>query len=217
MKKILLVDDHAIVRYGITQLIWKEFPGTEISTALNMDELIRHLRQDSFDLLILDINIPGGNSLQMIDVIKLRQPGIRILIFSGYDEQVYAIRYLQSGVLGYLAKNNSESELPAAIKMLLNDKRYISPVVREVLLKNSTGDSRNNENPLTKLSNRELEVLQSVIAGKTLIEIGSALNLGVSTVSTYKQRIFEKLEVHTMIELIEMARLHKWTGFGFSA
>ena len=119
MKKFLLVDDHAIVRYGIIQIIRKDFPGTEINTALNMDELIGQLRQDSFDLLILDINIPGGNNLQMVDVIKLRQPGIRILIFSGYDEHVYAVHYLQSGVLGYLNKNNAENELPTAIRMIL--------------------------------------------------------------------------------------------------
>jgi len=209
MKKVLLVDDHTIVQYGIIQLILKEFPGTEINTAGDMDEMINQLRQDEFDLLILDINIPNGNNLQMIDIVKLRQPGIRILVFSGYDEQIYAIRYLQSGVHGYLNKNNSEKELPAAIKIVLKGERYISPAIRESLLDITTGNKdAQTGNPFKKLSNREFEVLQSLVNGLSLAEIGSSLNLGVSTVSTYKQRIFEKLEIENIVELVEKVRLH---------
>lgn len=207
MKKILLVDDHAIVQYGIIQLILKEFPGTHVSTAENMDQMIIQLRQESFDLLILDINIPGGNNLQMIDIVKLRQPDIRILIFSGYDEQVYALRYLQSGVQGYLNKNNSEKELPVAIKMILSGERYISAIIKEYLL-NKINGAKDIDNPMKKLSNRELEVMQSLMNGMTLGEIGSSLNLGISTVSTYKQRIFEKLEINNMLELVEKVKLH---------
>lgn len=219
MKKILLVDDHAIVQYGIIQLILKEFPGTEIKTAGDMNEMIGQLRQDAFDLLILDINIPGGNNLQMVDIVKLRQPGIRILIFSGYDEQVYAIRYLRSGVHGYLHKNNSEKELPAAIKLVLRGERYISSAIRESLLAKTMGDKdAQTGNPFEKLSNREFEVLQSLVNGMSLADIGSSLNLGVSTVSTYKQRIFEKLEIHNMVELVEKMRFHlNFTGSAFNA
>lgn len=221
MKKILLVDDHAIIQYGLTQIICMEFPGTQVRTAQNMDGLISQLRTEQFDLLILDINIPGGNNLQMIDIVKLRQPEIRILIFSGYDEQVYALRYLQSGVQGYLNKNNSEKELPIAIKMVLDGDKYISQAIQQSILDrvdaagNKTPESGN---PLKKLSNREFEVLQSLINGMTLAEIGSTLNLGVSTVSTYKQRIFEKLEIQNIIELIEKVKLHhNFSGSVFKA
>lgn len=215
MKKILLVDDHAIVQYGIIQLISHEFPETKICTAGNMDEMIQKLRQEKFDLLIMDINIPGGNNLQMVDIVKLRQPDIRILVFSGYDEEVYALRYLQSGVHGYLNKNNSEKELPNAIKAILNGEKYVSQAVRELLLNKATTDNaEETRNPLRKLSNRELDVLQSLINGMSLSEIGSSLNLGVSTVSTYKQRIFEKLGIHNIIELVEKVKLFPdHTGF----
>lgn len=210
MKQILLVDDHAIVRYGLMQLICNEFPGTEITTALNMDQVVMQLRQKSFDLLILDINFPGGNNLQMIDIVKLRQPGIRILVFSGYDEKMYALRYLQAGASGYLNKNNSEKELPIAIKLVLAGERYMSPVIKETLL-SKTIDADNN--PLKRLSNREMEVLQSLVNGMTLGEIGGSLNLGVSTVSTYKQRIFEKLEINNIVELVEKVKLyHSFSG-----
>ncbi len=216
MKKILLVDDHAIVQYGIIQIICLEFPGTKISTAQNMDEMVNQLRLEKFDLLVMDINIPGGNSLQMVDIVKLRQPDIRILVFSGYDEQLYALRYLQSGVHGYLNKNNSEKELPNAIKAILSGEKYVSDAIRESLLNKATSNDQapENGNPLTKLSNRELDVLQSLINGMTLSEIGSSLNLGVSTVSTYKQRIFEKLKIHNIIELVEKVKLfHNHSGF----
>lgn len=207
MKQMLLVDDHAIVRYGIMQLICHEFPGTEISTALNMDQMVIELRQNCFDLIILDINFPGGNNLQMIDIVKLRQPGAKILVFSGYDEKMYALRYLQAGACGYLNKNNSEKELPIAIKLVLAGERYMSPVIKETLL-SKTSDAASINNPLTKLSNREMEVLQSLVNGMTLGEIGSSLNLGVSTVSTYKQRIFEKLEIQNLVELVEKVKLY---------
>jgi two-component system, NarL family, invasion response regulator UvrY len=207
MKKILLVDDHAIVRYGLMQLICHEFPDIEISTAPNMDEMVIQLRQKRFDLLILDINFPGGNNLQMIDIVKLRQPDIRILIFSAYDETMYALHYLQAGASGYLNKNNSEKELPVAIRLVLAGERYISPVIKESLLSKTT-DISSIDNPLKKLSNREMEVLQSLVAGMTLGEIGGSLNLGISTVSTYKQRIFEKLGIRNIIELVEKVKLY---------
>lgn len=207
MKQMLLVDDHAIVTYGLMQLICHEFPGTKISTAFNMDQVVMELRQKSFDLIILDINFPGGNNLQMIDIIKLRQPDSKILVFSGYDEKMYALRYLQAGASGYLNKNNSEKELPTAIKVVLAGEIYMSPVIKETLLSKTSNAGKSN-NPLAKLSNREMEVLQSLINGMTLGEIGSSLNLGVSTVSTYKQRIFEKLEVQNIVELVEKVKLY---------
>lgn len=209
MIKILVADDHAIVRYGTMQLIKQSLPSASVSDAENLDQIIKHLNEDVFDLLILDINIPGGNSLQMLDVIRLRQPSIRILIFSGYDEQLYAVRYLQSGADGYLHKNSSENELKTAIKLILNGEKYISNSIKEHLIKGlDENKSIIADNPLKNLSNRELEVLQSLVSGLSLAEIGIRLNLGISTVSTYKQRIFEKLRISNMVELIEKVRLY---------
>jgi two-component system, NarL family, invasion response regulator UvrY len=209
MTKILIADDHAIVRYGTKQLIKHAFPSYSVSNAESLDEVIKHLNEDLFSLLILDINIPGGNSLQMLDVVRLRQPSIKILIFSGYDEQLYAVRYLQAGVDGYLHKNSCESELGTAIKLILNNEKYISNSIKEHLIRGLVDNkSIMGKNPLKNLSNRELEVLQSLILGLSLGEIGVKLNLGISTVSTYKQRLFEKLDISNMIELIEKVRFY---------
>jgi two-component system invasion response regulator UvrY len=209
MTKILVADDHAIVRYGTMQLIKQSFPSFTVSDADSLDEVIRQLNEDIFDLLILDINIPGGNSLQMLDVVRLRQPSIKILIFSGYEEQLYAVRYLQSGADGYLHKNSPESELEKAVKLILNNEKYISNLVKEHLINGSNENMPYlGKNPLKNLSNREMEVLQSLMVGTSLAEIGLKLNLGISTVSTYKQRIFEKLNISNIVQLIEKVQIY---------
>jgi DNA-binding NarL/FixJ family response regulator len=214
MIKILVADDHAIVRYGTIHLIKQAFPSVSVSDAENLDQVIKYLNDESFDLLILDINIPGGNSLQMLDVVRLRQPKIKILVFSGYDEQLYAIRYLQSGADGYLHKNSPENELQIAITLILNGEKYISNPIKECLIKGlDENKSLTSHNPLKNLSNREIEVLQSLISGLSLAETGTRLNLGISTISTYKQRIYEKLNISNMVELIEKVRLYNTDQF----
>lgn len=218
MKNILVVDDHAIVRYGTMQIINQLFPGVHVSDAEDLDQMIKCLREQQFDLLILDINIPGGNSLQMIDIVKLRQPSIKILIFSGYDEHLYALRYLQSGADGYLTKQSSESEFKKAIYLVMNNDKYISPAIKEFLL-NGIDDNKTvaAQNPLTNLSNREMEVMQSLINGLSVAEIGVRLNLQISTVSTYKHRVFDKLRISNIVELIEKVRLYNMDSFSARA
>lgn len=208
MPNILIADDHTIVRYGAALIIKELLPGGQVTEAENFNQALKLLDSQSFDLLILDINIPGGNNLQMIDVIRLHQPRIKILIFSAYDEQLFALRYLQAGVDGYLVKHSPEDELKTAIRTVLNNEKYISPTVKQHLLNGLT--TRNNipQNPLHTLSNRELEVMQLLIKGSSVAEIGTVLSLQISTVSTYKARIFEKLEVANVIELAEKVKLY---------
>ena len=216
MKNILIVDDHTIVRYGTMQIIKQLLPDVHVSDAEDLDQMIKCLREHQFELLILDINIPGGNNLQMIDIVKLRQPDIKILIFSGYDEQLYALRYLQSGADGYLTKHSSETEFKTAIHVVMNNDKYISPAIKEHLL-NGIDDTKNPviQNPFRSLSNREMEVMQSLVDGLSVGDISIRLNLQVSTVSTYKHRIFEKLQISNIVELIDKVRLHNadsvWT------
>lgn len=208
MKNILIVDDHAIVRYGTMQILKQLFPGVHVSDAEDLDQMINCLRTHQFELLILDINIPGGNNLQMIDIVKLRQPDIKILVFSGYDEHLYALRYLQSGADGYLMKHSPETELKTAIHVIMNNDKYISPAIKEDLLKGvDNNKTQASHNPLSNLSNREMEVMQSLVNGLSISEISISLNLQVSTVSTYKHRIFEKLGISNIVDLIEKARV----------
>jgi two-component system, NarL family, invasion response regulator UvrY len=206
--QILIADDHSIVRYG-TALVAKEIlPTGTIREARNFDELLKLLDSHTFHLLVLDINIPGGNYLQMIDVIRLRQPDIKILIFSGYDEQLYALRYLQAGADGYVVKQAPEGELKIAIQTILNNDKYISPAIKQNLINGLAAPKASSQNPLTSLSNREMEVMQQLIKGATIAEIGHALSLQISTVSTYKSRIFEKMEVNNIVALVEKVKLY---------
>ena len=209
MIKFLVADDHSIVRYGTMELIKQKFPGSLISETDSLDGVIQHFSKNLYDLLILDINLPGGNSLQMLDAVRLRQPSVKVLIFSGYDEQLYAVRYLRSGADGYLHKNSPESELGKAITLVLNNEKYISNSIKQHLIDGlDLNKSNSGINPLRNLSNREMEVLQSLVMGMSLAEIGLKLNLGISTVSTYKQRIFEKMNISNMVQLIEKVQVY---------
>ncbi|BAV08020.1 two component transcriptional regulator, LuxR family [Filimonas lacunae] len=207
---ILIADDHAIVRHGAMLFINEWLPGAKVWEADNFNKVVKTLEELTFDLLILDINIPGGNNIQMIDVARLKQPGIRILIFTAYDEQLYAIRYLQAGANGYLHKLASEDQIKNAIETVLADEQYMSREVKESLLRMivSNGKKTTQSNPLNTLSNREIEVARFLVQGLTLMEISKALHLQISTVSTYKNRIFEKLEINNLVELVEKVRLY---------
>ena len=209
--QVLIADDHSIVRYGTSLVIKELLPTGTIREANNFDQAVKLLDTDRFDLVVLDINIPGGNNLQMIDIVKLRQPHVKILIFSGYDEQLYALRYLQAGADGYVVKQAPEGELRAAIQTIQNNDKYISANVKQHLINGLTTRNAAARNPLSNLSNREMEVLQQLVRGASVAEIGLALSLQISTVSTYKGRIFEKMEVTNIVELVEKVKLYDST------
>lgn len=211
MKSVLVSEDHAIVRFGITAIIKDLIHPVQVVEAADFDETIRRLSEAAFDLLILDINIPGGNNLQMISAVRLRQPDISILIFSGYDEQMFGINYIQAGADGYLEKHAPEEEIRRAILTMIESGKYITPGIRTRLMEH-TGHHRlsasQEGNPLLALSGREKEVMQLLARGMSVMNISRTLNLQVTTVSTYKGRIFEKLNITNVIELAEKVRLY---------
>jgi len=208
MVNILMADDHAIVRYGTIALIREFMEEATVSEAANFDETLRQVGERPFDLLILEINIPGGNSFQMIDVLRLRQPGLKILIFTAYDEHMYGFRYLQAGADGFLMKNASEQEIKYAIRAVLNHEKYFGPSVKAYLLDKINQKKQDVANPLLTLSNRETEVVRLLIQGNGIAEIARLLHLQISTVSTYKVRIFQKLNVRNIVELVERINLY---------
>ena len=200
-KKILLADDHSVVRRG-TGLILKEiFPNTEILHADSFDTVITILNEKDIDLLILDVNLPGGNTPDMVKKAKAVQPSVKVLIFSAFDEGQYAVRYLNAGADGYLNKLTSEDKIVAAAKAILRGERYISDKIKEKILESTNGKAP--ENPLEALSNRELEIVILYAQGEGNLEIANKLNIQMSTVSTYKNRIFEKLGVNNIVSLVE--------------
>lgn len=210
MKKILIADDHSIVRLGASIVIKENFPDVQILQAQSYDEVYQHLKQERFDLLLLDINMPGGNNIQVIKEILQIQEDAKILVFSSYEENLYALRYITAGASGYLNKNTAMSELNNAISSIMLRGKYMSEAVKDLYIQKltTTKSSVDGSNPLNKLSNREMDVAKHLIKGLSVLEMSSLLNLSSSTVSTYKSRTFEKLNVHNVPELIELFKLH---------
>lgn len=210
MKSILIAEDHPIVRLGVSSIIEHMLNPVNIVEAEDLDQAVRQLTRTTFELLILDINIPGGNNLQMINTIRLRQPHIKILIFSAYDELLYGLNYLQAGANGYLSKNASEEEIENAIITVLNNEKYLSAAIKEQLMQRLSANTTLPllSNPLSTLSAREIEVMHLLLRGTGINHIAQVLNLQTTTISTYKNRIFGKLGISNIIELSEKVRLY---------
>lgn len=208
MKNILIADDHTIVRLGVAHIASTLPVPVVCHEAETFDKVISLLEIQDFDVLILDINIPGGNNLQMIDAVKLRQPHIKILMFSGYDEQLFAINYLQAGADGYLIKYSPEEEIRQAINTVLNREKYMSAATRQQLLNLLASPRENASNPLAALSAREVEVMNLMTKGVPVASIAKMLHLQMTTVSTYKTRIFDKLGINNIVELLEKVKMY---------
>jgi two-component system invasion response regulator UvrY len=198
MLNILIAEDHGIVRVGIIILIKELFTAVKIEETSNFNTTLKMLGEKKYDLLILDISIAGGNAFSMIELARLRQKDLSILVFSSYDEELYALRFLESGANGYVAKKASTDEIKIAIKKVIEKKSYVSRLVHEQLL---TSFKNKSNTGITSLSNRELEIIRLLITGIGTKETGKILNLQKNTISTYKARIFKKLEVNNIIEL----------------
>jgi len=199
---VLIADDHGVVRYGMMLLLKDLFPAASLHQASSFNEALKIIAEQHISLLILDINIAGGNNVQMLNTVKLKQPDIKVLMFSAYSEQLYAVRYIQAGADGYLHKDSSDSEIKKAVKTVLAGKNYISDTVKDAMVSTMLNGSA-AVNTLNVLSNRELEVAKLLVDGLGILEIAGVLNLHTSTVSTYKARIFEKMEVKNLADLIK--------------
>ncbi|PZR27743.1 MAG: DNA-binding response regulator [Citrobacter freundii] len=200
--QFLVAEDHSIVRMGINLLIREMYPTASVTESATFTAAIQELQKQSFDLLILDINIPGGGSATMVEAVRLRAPRLPILIFSSYEEKVHALRYMKAGANGYVHKESPSETIKIAIQKILNRESYVSDAVKEQLLQKIVGPAR-SANELADLSQRELEVMQLLIKGYSSSQIKQSLNLQLSTISTYKARIFDKLKVSNVIELAE--------------
>lgn len=204
---VVLVDDHSVVRQGMSLMLKKYFPAITVFQASSFNELIDVLKKEkNIDLILLDINMHGGNTTEMIVEVKNIQKNVRILIFSAYEEKHYALRYIQAGANGYLNKLEEEEEIINAVKQVITTGKYISSVVQ----KNVIDNLFNNElvNPLDILSEREFEIANLLVRGEGNLEIANKLNIHVSTVSTYKSRIYTKLNVDNVVGLSDIFKLY---------
>ena len=207
MSNILLADDHSVVRSGIKSLIKDKIGSYKIDEAENENEVVNAVKGCNYDLIILDINMGNSDFIKLMDLLSLKCPDTSILIFSMHPEGIYGLRCLQLGARGYLNKTASDEEIVLAIKTVLNGKKYINAALAEILSQNSHNKIPNN--PFQNLSSREIEIALLLNSGKSLTEICTILNIQYSTVNTYKRRIFEKLNVDSILSLSRlMQTLH---------
>lgn len=206
MTRILLVDDHAIVRAGLRALLETADPEMQVAEAENAAEALRRLREQAWDGLILDISLPGKPGLEALKQIHQLYPDLPILVLSIHSDREYGIRALRDGALGYLNKTCSLELLLQAVRQTLNRQHYISPTLAQSLtgtLQKPSPTARHH-----RLSDREFEVLHLTAAGQTPMQIAERLNLSVKTIHTYRRRIMNKLELENSAELIRYAYRH---------
>ncbi|CAG4991452.1 Response regulator UvrY [Dyadobacter sp. CECT 9275] len=202
MKHILIAEDHAVVRIGTKHLLQSLIPDAVVSDVDDFDKIIQAIDVQYYDLLILDINIPGGNNTKMVELIRAKSPSIKILMFSSYDEQLYGLLYLQAGADGYLSKDAPEEEFKSAVLSVLNNRKYMSQDMQQLNINRLINPKEFMPDPVVTLSPRETDVMNLLKEGLGTAKIAEKLNLQLSTVSTYKARIFEKLGVKNIVELI---------------
>lgn len=207
MIHVLIVDDHTIVRKGIKQLL-EDTPDIRVSgEAEHTAEMLRKIHHHHFDVVVLDISLPGRSGVEALKQLKNIKPDLPVLILSMYPEDQYALRVIKSGAAGYLTKESAPAELENAIRKVSAGKRYISSKVADTLADHL---HESGETPTYKiLSDREFEVLRRIAAGETLTQISQNLSLSVKTISTYRTRILNKLNLTNNSELIRYAIQHR--------
>jgi DNA-binding NarL/FixJ family response regulator len=206
MVRILLADDHQIVRSGLKMVIESLFLQVDVDEAWDGESALRLIKARLYDLIILDVSMPKTDSFGLVANILAHAPSSKILICSMNAEEVYAKKYIQSGASGYLSKKSTSAEIKDAITMVLDGRKYISPALANKLTEQALGTTKGNL--FDSLSAREFEILQHLVRGASVGEISRTLSLHTSTVGTHKGRIFEKLKVRNLVELNELAKVH---------
>src|SRR5690242_13332411 len=203
MFRILIADDHAIVRKGLRQLILEDYPTAIIEEVSNVESLIALVIKGEWDLIISDISMPGRSGLEALQQIKEINPRIPVLIMSMHPEDQYALRVFKAGASGYLSKDAVHEELMTAIRLIRNGRKFITPSIAEKLA--GALDTDADKEPHEYLSNREFDVLKMLAGGKSISEIADQLSLSATTVSTYRARILEKTGMKTNADLTRYA------------
>lgn len=199
MAKILIADDHAIVRAGLRQFIVEE-PGLEVTgEAQSGTEAVELVRNQPFDVVLLDIAMPDKNGIDALRQIKQIRPDLPVLVLSTFPEEQYAVNVMRAGASGYISKEAAPTQLVAAIRTVLQGRKYVGPTLAQILAAELNGDATK---PLhASLSQREFQIFCKLAAGKSVSEIGAELFLSVKTVSTYRARILDKMNLKTNADL----------------
>ena len=199
MIRILIADDHAIVRRGVKQIITDEFPSAIIAEVSDVESLIMRVMKEDWDVIISDISMPGRSGVEALEQVKQIKPGIPVLMMSMHPEDQYALRVLKAGASGYLNKSSVHEELIKAIHTVRIGRKYITPSIAERLAGTLNAPAEKQLHEI--LSNREFEILKLIAFGKSISEIASQLSLSATTVSTYRSRVLEKMSMKSNADL----------------
>lgn len=200
---IAIADDHFVVRKGLISILTDAYPFAQIDEAGDTAELIKLISKNKYDIIITDLSMPGRSGVEMVKQIKEITPKTPLLVLSNHPPEQFAVRTIRAGANSYLTKESAYDELVKAVETLLNGKKFITPDIANLLADAFSGD--NTENPTEILSDREFEVLKLLAQGKTISEVAEHLSLSVNTISTYRARILEKLQLHSTADLIKYA------------
>jgi len=203
MIKVLIADDHGILRRGLKEILGREMEGAVCGEAKDAQEVLAKIQNDHWDLVILDLSMPGRSGLDALRDIKEMQPNLPILVLSMHSEDQYGKRILKAGASGYMNKESAPEELIKAIRKVLAGGRYVSPALAERIVLELNEDMTRPAHET--LSDREFEVLRMIASGKTVTQIAEELHLSKATVSTYRKRILEKMKMTTTPQVMRYA------------
>lgn len=206
MIRIVIADDHAIVREGLKRIVSSIGDMQVLAEAANGADVMQHVRELEFDLLVLDLSMPGRSGMELIKLVRAEKPRLRILVLSMHQELQYAVRAIKSGASGYLTKESAPAMLEQAIRKIAAGGAFVSAEVAEQLALSAMPG--NSAAPHESLSNREFEVFRLIAAGVSVTDIAARLNLSVKTISTHKANLMQKLGLQNQSELIRYAIKH---------
>ena len=205
--KILIADDHAIFRLGLKEIFANHFPGVTIGEAGTGQDAIEQARKAAWNIVVLDVTMPGRNGVDVLREIRQIRPALPVLMLSMHPEEQYAVRVLKEGAAGYITKIKAPLEIVEAVKIVLAGNKYISPALSKRLMEQLKPGAK--KPPHDRLSNREYQVMRLTCSGKSLKEIAGELSISIQTVSTHRARILKKMRLHTSAELIRYALENK--------
>jgi two-component system invasion response regulator UvrY len=204
---VLIADDHEIVRRGLSEILADDFPKLCVVEACDGQQTLAAARKQTLDLILLDIKLPGRSGLEILEELKKLQPKTPVVIVSAFPEEEYALRAFRVGAAAYVSKEGASDELLAAVRKALGGGRYVTPTLAEKMAAALSGEAL--ATPHEILSNRELEVLRLIAAGKTIKEIAAELHLSEKTIGTYRLRVSKKMNLSTNVELTRYALQHR--------
>lgn len=207
MIRVLVADDHTIVREGLKQILAKSGDLEVAGEAANGNDVLRLVREQTWDVLVTDMSMPGRNGLELIKLVKEARPQLPVLVLSMYGEEQFAVRAIRAGASGYLNKESASDQLVNAIRKIAGGGVHVSPAVAETLFRNVRDGG--NRLPHEQLSDREFQVLRLIADGLSVNDIAQTLSLSPKTVSTHKARILEKMNMNNQAELIRYALEHR--------